>query len=535
VILAFMFYSLAVAALAALAGWLAEKAFGQLGRARRVAWIAGLCAALLVPLLALVPQDALPAPGGSPAPSATANPIVWVLTVPPAVAQFGDARVGAWTLDAAAALAWAMLSATAMLYYGASAWRLSRLARRWRETHIDDRAVTVAPDLGPAVFGWIRPKIIFPAWLTAAPPECQRLVLAHEAQHLAARDPQVLAVANVVCALFPWNPALAWMLRRLRFAMEVDCDARVLRGGADAGNYGMALLYVSERQSRFPAAAAGNAMALIERASQLERRIHIMFSTRKLSALAATLCLALASTCIVAAATLDRPSVAAGATAVLKPPPGRESMGFKLGQHFEKHIQEKYPELMGGHFDGMPMIVALMNDDWSVAKSVKTMNPDPKGEINATNELFGLLGIAPADAPYVGAMHMQMAKDKFVVMVYTERSRPGERFVSKIFPDTRKQDRELFEQAFPGTTVVPAGQNPWVLLDRSGKVLRKGIEPVTPAWNDTLEKRFAGIDTQEVTVTPITDATGEPMRDTAGKELHLHSLWLAPESAPPSN
>jgi hypothetical protein len=99
-----------------------------------------------------------------------------------------------------------------------------------------------------------------------------------------ARDPQILTTATLLFALFPWNAPLAWMLRRLRFAMEVDCDARVVRGGADPASYGEALLYVSQRQAPAPATS----IALIERPSQLERRINLMFASPKVSALIAT-------------------------------------------------------------------------------------------------------------------------------------------------------------------------------------------------------------------------------------------------------
>jgi hypothetical protein len=41
----------------------------------------------------------------------------------------------------------------------------------------------------------------------------------------------VLGVALLVAVLVPWNLPVWRQLRRLRLAMEVDCDARVLRGG----------------------------------------------------------------------------------------------------------------------------------------------------------------------------------------------------------------------------------------------------------------------------------------------------------------
>ena len=127
----------------------------------------------------------------------------------------------------------------------------------------------------------------------------------HEREHLTARDPQILTTATLLFALFPWNAPLAWMLRRLRFAMEVDCDARVVRGGADPASYGEALLYVSQRQAPAPATS----IALIERPSQLERRINIMFaSPRRYPALIAGLSLALASYCLAAAAKIEAPA-----------------------------------------------------------------------------------------------------------------------------------------------------------------------------------------------------------------------------------
>ena len=86
------------------------------------------------------------------------------------------------------------------------------------------------------MYGWWRPRIVFPDWLIAAPVATQTFALEHERQHLAVRDPQVLAGATLLFALVPWNLPLLWMLRRLRFAMEVDCDARVVRAGVVGGS-----------------------------------------------------------------------------------------------------------------------------------------------------------------------------------------------------------------------------------------------------------------------------------------------------------
>ena len=177
----------------------------------------------------------------------------------------------------------------------------------------------------------------------------------------------------------------------------------------------------------------------------------------------------------------------------------------------------------------------LLNDDWSVASAAQVTTRDA---LPVDERIFGVLGISREDVPYVGNMGMQSPTNPAhkVPMVYMERATPGKRFVSHVFPDNRAVDREIFRRHFPQAAKngVPAGLQPWVLLDREGHVLRSGQEKVVPSeWNRTLETRFPGIKTQGITVTPITDDAGEPVIDGAGKDLQLNSVWLAPGSPPP--
>jgi TonB family protein len=126
------------------------------------------------------------------------------------------------------------------------------------------------------VVGLFRSRIVLPAWALSADEEARRLVLEHEQEHVRAGDPRLLAAALVFAALIPWNPAAWWQLRRLRLAIEVDCDARVLRRRADVRAYGTVLLEVGRRavRSRLPLAA------FAEPVSSLERRIRIMTAPR---------------------------------------------------------------------------------------------------------------------------------------------------------------------------------------------------------------------------------------------------------------
>src|SRR5207302_5577204 len=100
----------------------------------------------------------------------------------------------------------------------------------------------------------------------------RRLMLAHEDEHIRARDPWLLAGGAAVLLLTPWNPLVWWQVRRLRLAVEMDCDARVLARDGDAPAYGELLLRVGQRRARLPLGAP----ALGEPVSFLGRRIRRM-------------------------------------------------------------------------------------------------------------------------------------------------------------------------------------------------------------------------------------------------------------------
>jgi beta-lactamase regulating signal transducer with metallopeptidase domain len=130
---------------------------------------------------------------------------------------------------------------------------------------------------GLALFGFVKPHVVIPQWLLDAPAEVRGLALHHEREHVDAKDNRILALARALCALAPWNLVLWWQLRRLRAAIEIDCDARVLRGGVDAKAYSSALLAVRQRHAATPLAA----VALLDPVSELERRIRLMLQAPK--------------------------------------------------------------------------------------------------------------------------------------------------------------------------------------------------------------------------------------------------------------
>ena len=276
--IAWIAYTVMVTLLLAGAAVAAEASARLRRTSTRWIWIAAIVAAPLLPLA--ISTVSIQMPAGL-APSAVSAPIVlreatspvlspstWI-AAPVAAAAPAD---GGASIDILLERAWIAASAAIGLALAASACALHVRRRRWVPRVVAGADVLVAPDTGPAVVGLVRPRIVVPAWLLQAPPLQQSLVIAHEKSHVDARDPQLLAFAIAVLVLMPWNLPLWWMLHRLRHAIEVDCDARVLQSGHDVRAYGDTLVDVGQRQSGYLGAAA----AMAESRSLLEQRIRLM-------------------------------------------------------------------------------------------------------------------------------------------------------------------------------------------------------------------------------------------------------------------
>jgi beta-lactamase regulating signal transducer with metallopeptidase domain len=157
--------------------------------------------------------------------------------------------------------------------------RVSRAVRKSRRvsgglarTTVDGVPVVVTESLGPATVGFWRSRVLVPRWVLALPGAQRRYVIRHEEEHRSAHDARLLFVASIVASLMPWNLPLWWQLRRLRLAVEMDCDRRVVSALGDATAYGSLLLRVAEAASRGPRLQP----ALLGRAGMLERRLTML-------------------------------------------------------------------------------------------------------------------------------------------------------------------------------------------------------------------------------------------------------------------
>jgi beta-lactamase regulating signal transducer with metallopeptidase domain len=225
-------------------------------RSRRWVWLVAMVASVVLPVLISSTRSAT-----------VLLPARAVITVSesPAVALPLLSRV-----DLALLFTWIGASLTLSIILVASAWRTRRLLRTCRTEIIAGRNVFVSADFGPALVGAFRSRIVVPTWTLGLSENDRALIVLHEAEHARSQDPLLAMVGIGAVVLMPWNVALWWQLSRLRLAVELDCDTRVVaRCDDDALEYSRLLLSVREQSG----SARHPSLALSYSRSSLARRL----------------------------------------------------------------------------------------------------------------------------------------------------------------------------------------------------------------------------------------------------------------------
>lgn len=295
---AVMTYGVVVAVFAAVGAWLLERASHVVRAPTRWVWAVGVAASVAAVGWTLVPAP--PAEAGAidavaadaPARAAPVLPRVPAPPVPPL------------DLDPALAALWAGLSALVLAGLGRSSVRLARERGRWVAGDVDGHPVRVSDGLGPAAVGLLRPVVVVPSWVLDLPPADRALLLRHEHEHLRAGDGWLLLGGLAALVLVPWNPVIWWQVARLRAAIELDCDRRVLRRTADLSRYARLLVDTGRRTWTAHLGVAAFARPV----SLLERRIRTMTDRRTPRRWRAALTGALGLAVGVAACRVDRPT-----------------------------------------------------------------------------------------------------------------------------------------------------------------------------------------------------------------------------------
>ncbi|MGV7241494.1 M56 family metallopeptidase [Caballeronia sp. M23-90] len=273
--LTWMIYAVSVSAVLSAAAFTAEHSLRNRRKASRWLWLLAIVASLAIPVAMSSVSIEIPLDLRSSVPrnvialhemtSTHFSPAIWIEN------HDGDSS-GFRNIQSHAKNVWCCASILMIMFLLGTAVHLQWRKQQWTNAFVCNVPVYLSPDIGPAVVGLLRPRIVLPVWLLDSPLEQQAAVIAHEKSHIDAHDPALLTIALFLTALMPWNFPLWWQLRRLRCAIEVDCDARVLKAGHKLAVYGETLIAVGERQSRYLGSVAG----MTESRPFLERRLKLM-------------------------------------------------------------------------------------------------------------------------------------------------------------------------------------------------------------------------------------------------------------------
>jgi hypothetical protein len=402
--------------------------------------------------------------------------------------------------------------------------------------------VAIADDIGPAVVGILRPQIVIPRWLLQQDTATQAVALAHEREHVRTHDVRVLGGALLIAVLLPWNVPIWWQLRRLRFAIEVDCDARVLRTGQVASFYSAVLLNVATRLSPARLAAAG----LSESGSSLEKRIRIMHSPlrprwRLLAAVLGTCSAALVAVAgtVTAPAVSPRTANAADVGLPLLPSPVETQRDGEA--RLASVVAYFYPQLLERIQGGWPCVRAVVNERGEVSQIDLDVRPSWDRETDFDRDWQAWLQSHAVDDSQVReqrVLQIPVGANYAVVVAWVVQPgavaqdaaaptlevapKQAETMGARMLESVDAQ-RRVIEHYDPAALSegVPAGQELWFLIEHHGTVQRAGRRAVITdpqAARLAMQKMFPQISVGYVT-------RGTAVKDATGKRVPVSWQW----------
>jgi beta-lactamase regulating signal transducer with metallopeptidase domain len=166
-------------------------------------------------------------------------------------------------------------------------WRLALLRRRSHQAPEEAQALlarvvgehAACPELlvsralwQPVAAGFVRPAIILPTRFLDEPENRLEAALAHEWSHIRNGDLRLIALSRLLLPMLFAHPAYWWLRGRVQDDQETvaDASAAAVEGRL---NYAEVLLSWAANAPEKSWIAAGGAVALFERTSQLKRRI----------------------------------------------------------------------------------------------------------------------------------------------------------------------------------------------------------------------------------------------------------------------
>jgi beta-lactamase regulating signal transducer with metallopeptidase domain len=139
-------------------------------------------------------------------------------------------------------------------------------------------ALCISQDIdSPCVIGFFAPRLLVPASLMPKLSQAElHQILLHECTHLHRYDDWINLAQKLGLALFPLNPALLWVDRRLGLERELACDAAVVARTSAPFDYAHCLTRLAEhrlcsRRLALALSAWGRQSELLQRVQQLLR------------------------------------------------------------------------------------------------------------------------------------------------------------------------------------------------------------------------------------------------------------------------
>jgi beta-lactamase regulating signal transducer with metallopeptidase domain len=129
----------------------------------------------------------------------------------------------------------------------------------------------------PSVVGFFHPRILLPQGIFSQLSSEERgQIILHEMEHLRRRDDWTNLVQKIGLALFPLNPALTWIERRLCMERELACDDCVLAATSAHKAYASCLTNLAEKS--LLRRNVSLALGAWGRKPELVRRVHRILS-----------------------------------------------------------------------------------------------------------------------------------------------------------------------------------------------------------------------------------------------------------------
>jgi bla regulator protein BlaR1 len=303
-----MLYAMAVAALLSIAALLAEWVVRVAGGAVR--WVWGVAMAVSLGLPVILGKLAA---GAGVAPAQASLPVGPAAETPlPAGGLWATVPEVLSAAESLAAPLWVMATTSLLVLLVGGVLQLQRRARRWPRVRLPQGDALLSDAFGPALIAGIPSQVVLPRWAFRLGRRSLKMIMIHEEEHRRTGDVPLLMAGAVFVALVPWNPFLWFQLRRLRAAVELDCDRRVLRRGVPPVPYARLLLELGTRprERMLPWAALAANPSLLER-----RLTMIVRGTKRVSRWAAAGAAFLAATLVFLACDTDAPPLKPDETA----------------------------------------------------------------------------------------------------------------------------------------------------------------------------------------------------------------------------